>query len=53
MGNIREQDKLAVKGLEYLMPFVLKRDIYKKIYVQINYNLEFYTCNFELKSIRY
>ena len=41
MGNIREWDKLAVKGLEYLMPFTLKRDKFNKIYVQINYDLEF------------
>ena len=52
MGNIREWDKLAVKGLEYLMPFILKRDIHNKIYVQVDYNLEFYTCFFELKSVR-
>ena len=53
MGNIREWDKLAVKGLEYLMPFTLKRDKFNKIYVQINYDLEFYTCVFGLKGIRY
>ena len=53
MGNIREWDILAVKGLKYMMPFTLKRDKFNKIYVQINYDLEFYTCGFGLKGIRY
>ena len=35
------------------MPFTFKRDKFNKIFVQINYDLEFYACLFGLKSIRY
>ena len=52
MGYIREWDKLVVKGLDCLMPFVLKRAKSNKIYVQINYDIDFFTCPFGLKSIK-
>ena len=31
MGNIREWEKLVVKGLEYMTLFTLKRDKFNKI----------------------
>ena len=52
MGNMDEWTKLAVKGLDCLMSFVLNTDKYNKIFVQIDHDIEFCTCYFGLKSIR-
>ena len=43
MVNMDEWTKLAVERLDCLMSFVLKTDKYNKIFVQIDYDIEFYT----------